>query len=184
MKNRTFILVIGVVVSLLSCGGGAEEKEKVDERVYQHSVNAPSGEYSMQPSSAQGIISMNDVNYKYEVNRTPSPQLPKVKDEQGNSYVDNVIELKVFRKDKQILSKRFTKKDFASQVNATFLAGSILEGLVFDREVNGRLRFAASVCYPQTDLFMPLCILVASDGSYRIEKGSVLEESVPSGNVE
>ena len=43
------------------------------------------------------------------------------------------------------------------------------------------LRFAASVCQPQTDIFIPLSLTVSSDGQLRIEKGSVLDEEIPGG---
>ena len=178
-KIYTPALAILSLALCLSCGGGDANTGKVDEREYQvNDVSRPS-EYRMQASLAQGKVSMSGAEYQYSVNRKSSDELPKVKDEQGNTYVDNVIVLEVSRGEKKILTKNFTKKDFASLVEAKFLANAILEGLVFDRVVDGRLRFAASVCYPQTDLFVPLCLTVGSDGSVRLEKGSVLEDEIP-----
>lgn len=180
MNKLFFFLSVGMSVCLLlSCGQSADKTEKVNERTYQLSGNSQSGEFSMQHSSATGEAVINGVTFHYQIERTPSVQLPKVKDEQGNVFVDNVINLSVLRNGKSILNKRFTKKDFASQVEASFLSKSILEGLVFDKVVGGKLRFAASVCHPQTDLFVPLCVLVTTDGSVRVEKGSVLEEEIP-----
>ena len=179
---KRLYMPIFAVLSLtlcLSCGGGDSNTGKVDERAYQVSDVSRPSEYRMQESLAQGNASMNGAEYQYRVNRKPSDELPKVKDEQGNTYVDNVIVLEVIRSEKKILTKRFTKKDFASLVEAKFLANAILEGLVFDRVVDGRLRFAASVCYPQTDLFVPLCLTVGADGNVRIEKGSILEDEIP-----
>ena len=67
-------------------------------------------------------------------------------------------------------------------MDPAFAAKSILEGLVFDQTVNGKLRFAASVCVPQTDLYVPLCVWVSTDGKVYIEKGNVLEEEIPGRN--
>lgn len=182
MNKLFFILSVGISAGiLLSCGQGAEKAEKVNERTYQLSESSQSGEFSMQQSSAMGNVKINGAEYHYQIERTPSAQLPKVKDEQGNVFIDNTIDLSVTRNGKAVLSKRFTKKDFSSQVDAAFLSKAILEGLVFDKVVDKKLRFAASVCYPQTDLFVPLCVLVSTDGSVRIEKGNVLEEKIPGG---
>ena len=182
MKKLYIIGMLCLCAGLMSCGGGGEQKEKVNEQTYQPTETSETGEFEMQESSAEGSATVNRAEYRYRIHRKPSRQLPLVKDEQGNRFVDNVIEMKISRGDgKQVASKRFTKRDFASHVDAKFLSNSILEGLVFDRVVDGRLRFAASVCYPQTDLFVPLCILVGTDGSIRVEKGSVLEESIPGG---
>lgn len=179
MKKLSFILWIGISVSLLSCNKGGEKAEKVDERTYQLSEKSQAGEYAMQRSSAKGEVKIGGVEYRYEIDRNPSHQLPKVKDEQNNSFVDNVIDLRIMRNEKPILSKRFTKKDFSLHVEPTFAAKSILEGLVFDQAINGRFRFAASICVPQTDLYVPLCVWVSTDGKVHIEKGSVLEDEIP-----
>lgn len=179
MKKISFILLVGISVSLLSCNGGGEKTEKVDVRTYQLSEKSQTGEYAMQQSSAKGEAKIGGVEYRYEIDRNPSPQLPKVKDEQNNLFVDNVIDLRIIRNGKSILSKRFTKKDFSSHVESAFAAKAILEGLVFDQVINGKLRFAASVCVPQTDLYVPLCVWVSTDGKVHIEKGNVLEDEIP-----
>ena len=179
MKKISFILYIGISLSLLSCGGGKEKEEKVDERTYQLSENTRSGEFTMQQSSAKGDVKIGGVEYHYEIDRNPSHQLPKVKDEQGDLFVDNVIDLRITRSGSNVLTKRFTKKDFSSYVDASFGAKAILEGLVFDQTVGKRFRFAASVCIPQTDLYVPLCVWVSTDGKVQIEKGSVLEDEIP-----
>lgn len=181
MKTTSYILSLCMAACCLSCGGGAEKTEKVNERVYQLSSDSRTDEFEMQSSVSEGTATLGGAEYAYRIRRNPSRQLPLVKDEAGNRFVDNTIELSLTRNGKPLLSKQFTKRDFASQVDAKFLAKSILEGLVFDRPVDGHLRFAASVCYPQTDVFVPLCVMVSTGGSVRIEKGSVLEEAIPGG---
>lgn len=180
--NKLYLISLSVFVCLWgACGQSVDKSEKVNERTYQLSENSQSREFAMQQSSAKGTVKINGVEFGYQIDRTPSSDLPKVEDEQENVFIDNVIGLNVTRSGKMILTKRFTKSDFSSQVESAFLSKSILEGLVFDKVVDGKLRFAASVCHPQTDLFIPLCVLVSTDGSVRIEKGSVLEDEIPRG---
>ncbi len=182
MKKLGYIFVQLLAITLVACGGGTDKgKEPVNEQTYKVSEESKAGEYSMQISTAQGNEVIDGAEFHYEIKRTPSKDLSLVKDEQGNKFVDNVISLKIWKNGKQILDKRFTKKDFSGLVGAEFLSNSILEGLVFDQVVKGHLRFAASVCYPQTDLYVPFCVTVSKDGSLRLEKGSVLDEEIPGG---
>ena len=65
---------------------------------------------------------------------------------------------------------------FRSVVDAKFLSNSILEGIVYDKTTSQGIVYAASVCYPQTDLYMPLSITITSDGKMNIKKVDMLEE--------
>ena len=73
-------------------------------------------------------------------------------------------------------SKTFTKNDFSSVVDADFLSKSILEGIVYDKTTPQGFVYAASVCYPQTDYYIPLSITITADGKMTIEKVDILEE--------
>ena len=72
--------------------------------------------------------------------------------------------------------KEFTKETFASLVDAKFLKNSILEGLVFDQTTSQGFIYAASVCYPQTDLYIPLRITVTPDGKVSMVQEELLED--------
>ena len=76
------------------------------------------------------------------------------------------------------LNKTFTKNDFSSVVDAKFLSKSILEGIVYDKTTPQGIVYAASVCYPQTDLYMPLSITITADGKMSIQKVDMLEEDL------
>ena len=76
------------------------------------------------------------------------------------------------------MNKTFTKNDFSSVVDAKFLSKSILEGIVYDKTTPQGIVYAASVCYPQTDLYMPLSITITADGKMSIQKVDMLEEGL------
>lgn len=167
----------------LSCGGRTEKPESIETRAYQLKVDKKTGTNRMQPSSAQGEAKIGETRYHYSIRRTPSDSLKKVKDEQGDWFVDNVIELTIKGKGgKTIVDKRFTKQAFAEQVDKNFLSRAILEGLAFDQVKDGRLLFAASVCFPQTDLFVPLNVSISPGGSISITRRTMQEEEIPSTN--
>ena len=183
MKRKS-IAWVALCLLLAACQGKENKEQKFEERAFQLSVDKETGVYRMQQSDAQGSVEISGADYRYTIKRSSSDELPSVKDADGNQFVDNVIDVKITRKGKDLLVKRFTKKDFAQHVEASFLSKAILEGFVYDRVVDGKLRFAASVCYPQTDIYIPLSITVSSDGKLRIEKGSVLDDEVPVYNSE
>ena len=94
----------------------------------------------------------------------------------GDTYVDNKIVLRITRGSENVLNKTFTKNDFSSVVDAKFLSKSILEGIVYDKTTPEGIVNAASVCYPQTDLYVPLSITVTADGKMSIKKVDMLED--------
>ena len=54
-----------------------------------------------------------DKTYKVEVHRFVADSLPKVKDEQGNPYFDNLIRVRVLRADgSEFFNRVFSKKSF------------------------------------------------------------------------
>ena len=108
--------------------------------------------------------------------RRPDDSLPVVTNEQGEKFVDNRITLRITSGGKSIVNKEFTKESFASLVGAKFLKHSILEGLVYDKNTSKGMVYAASICYPQSDLYIPLSITVSADGKISIAKEELLEE--------
>lgn len=171
MKRTDTLWTAAAVALLLSCGGRQEQAETLEARIYQMKPDEVTGVQRMQPSDMNGNVVLDGAEYHYEIHRTPADSLKQVKDEQGRLFADNVITLKVLRNGSQkVLDRRFTKQHFAQQIGADFMKNGILEGLVFDRAESGRLYFAASVCYPQTDLFIPLSVQVSPKGSIHIER--------------
>ena len=70
----------------------------------------------------------------------------------------------------------FTKRNFVSIVGEDFLAKSILEGMVYNKTTPQGIVYAASVCYPQTDLYVPISITITADGKMTMAREELLEE--------
>ena len=165
MKKLIYLLLLPLALAVAACGGknGSSNKESVLAR--QDSVDAH-GLQRMQSSKAETDIKFKGRDYHSLVSRTPDESLPHVSNEMGDTYVDNKIVLRITRGSENVLNKTFTKNDFSSVVDAKFLSKSILEGIVY----------AASVCYPQTDLYVPLSSTVTADGKMSIKKVDMLED--------
>lgn len=168
--KKTTIAALAALLLCASCGGKQEKQADLQERVFQLTADEKTGISRMQPSTSEGDVRMGDATYHYRIERTPCDSLKKVKDEQGNLFTDNLINFKITRQGgKAILNKRLTKHAFDRFVGADFMAHAILEGLVFDKEEAGKLLFAASICYPQSDLYYPFRVIVSPNGNVHIE---------------
>lgn len=114
----------------------------------------------------------------YQVERHAVDSLPVVTDEAGEQFSDNMITLTLKQGDRELFHKSFYKRSFKEFMDPDFYAHSILEGMAFDQEQEGNLRFAVSVSYPMSDLYIPLLITIRPDGSYVISKDLVLDNVV------
>ena len=175
MKKLIYLLLLPLALAVAACGGknGSSNKESVLAR--QDSVDAH-GLKRMQSSKPETDIKFKGRDYHSLVSRTPDESLPHVSNEMGDTYVDNKIVLRITRGSENVLNKTFTKNDFSSVVDANFLSKSILEGIVYDKTTPEGIVYAASVCYPQTDLYVPLSITVTADGKMSIKKVDMLED--------
>lgn len=117
--------------------------------------------------------------YTYDITRKADLDLPMVTDDAGVQFADNTIELRIMSGGRVFFQKLFTKKAFENYIDADFRKHGILEGLVFDKITPEGLQFAVSVSYPQTDLYMPLLVIVSKTGTITISKDDVLDNSTP-----
>lgn len=175
MKKVIYVCILAVAVGISACGGkkGADGDGMLT--VLQDSTDAR-GNQRMQVSKTEQKITFKGKEYTSQVYRTPDESLPLVKNESGDTYVDNSITLRLTRGSEMVFSKTFTKSDFASLVGSDFLSKSLLEGIVYNKTTPQGIMFAASVCYPQSDLFIPIAITITADGHMSMVKDEQMEE--------
>uniref|UniRef100_UPI004029961F DUF4738 domain-containing protein n=1 Tax=Prevotella sp. TaxID=59823 RepID=UPI004029961F len=115
--------------------------------------------------------------YKVCVERKSDNTLPLTYDEQGNSYYDNRISVRVLRSDGSVFFERtFLKTDFTQYISDTYSKGALL-GVVFDCVDGDALRFAASVGSPDkmSDEYEPLVVKVSRLGALSVAKDTKLD---------
>lgn len=175
MKKFIYMLLIPLAVAVAACGGKKENAKKSSVLVRQDSIDVR-GLQRMQTSKSEVDITYKGKDYHSFVSRTPDESLPHVTNDMGDTYLDNKIVLRLTRGNTSIFNKTFTKNDFSSVVDADFLAKAVLEGIVYDKTTPQGIVYAASVCYPQTDLYVPLSITITADGKMTLTKVDALEE--------
>lgn len=176
MKKLMYAGVLLVVATLVACTGNKDATKGNNTRVLLQDSIDSQGVQRMQPSKIEQDITFREATYHSLVQRTPDEDLPRVKNEQGDVFVDNTITLKLTRGGEKVFHKTFTKQDFSALVDAGFMKNAILEGMVFDKTTTQGFVYAVSVSYPQTDLYIPISVKIAPDGKMSMVKEELLEE--------
>lgn len=160
----------------LSACTNKAKKEQVAPTQKQDTIDA-NGVQRMQASHEKKDIKFKGKIFHVSLNRTPNDSLPRVKTDAGDTFADNQITLHITgSKGQFVFSKTFTKRSFSSLVEEDFLTRSVLEGMVFDKVTPKGLVFAASICFPETDLYVPVSVTITSDGTMSMVKEEVLED--------
>lgn len=174
MKKLVKIVFFSVLAMLVaSCGEKKKHDDIIAPKVEKPKLLAP---IRMQDYNQTTDVKWLSKNYQVVVNRTPDDSLRMVKDETGQKYVDNRISLRIIRADGSVFfSKSFTKAAFDGFLNDDYRKTGILEGLVFDKVEGNNLFFAASVCHPQTDEYIPMVVTVSNLGAVGIKPDTQMD---------
>ncbi len=176
MKNVIALLTVGLMAaSVCGCGEKKESDTIIAPKVEKKKPSAP---IRMQDYTQSRDINWNGSKMVSEIHRTPDDSLEMVKDENGQKFIDNRIELVIRRADGSVFFKKtFTKNTFDENLDNDYRKTGILEGLVFDKVDGNTLRFAASVSHPQTDEYIPLVVTISKSGQMSIKRDTQLDTS-------
>ena len=173
MNYKSVMALAFVVLITVSCG----KKKQYDDIIVQETETPqPQAPIRMQDYKDVKDVQWLGKQYQVEVTRTASDSLTMVKDETGQQFVDNRIVLRVIRQDGTVFcTKTFTKSAFNACLDDDYRKTGILEGFVFDKAEGNQLFFAASVCHPQTDEYIPMVVTVSNFGEVGIAKDQQME---------
>lgn len=178
MKKIIFLFVICLVSACTNKNQSPASTSDSTDCVQTSKAQEP---LKMGNKSFSDSFLLGSKQYIYQIAVTPDETLPKVREEEtGDVWCDNRISIKILRDSTAVFQKDFTKTDFASHLDDNFKVNSILEGIMFRQASNGEAVFSASVCYPQSDLFIPFALKIQlSNGNVTISKEEMdeLEET-------
>lgn len=172
---RTLGIILAACFITIACRNN--EKTEASYNDYEKPENSNEVQ-KMKTYHYNANIKAFGTTFQYDIVREVNDTLPVIKDDTGQRYADNNIRLKINQNNKEIFNKLFTKNTFRSYLDKDFIQHAILEGMAFDRVTPEGLRFSASVSYPNSDIYIPLAITIAKDGSYHIVKDDVLDTMV------
>ena len=173
MNYKSVLALTFVGLLATSCG---KKKQHDDIIVQETEAPQPQAPIRMQDYKDVKDVQWLGKQYQIEVSRTACDSLAMVKDESGQQFVDNRIVLKVIRQDGSVFcTKTFTKSAFSACLNDDYRKTGILEGFVFDKAEGNQLFFAASVCHPQTDEYIPMVVTLSNFAEVGISKDQQME---------
>ena len=184
MKKLVYLFFLaGILTGLASCNSAKKESENRNASGMLLQDSSVHGLQRMQVSKADVEIQYKGKTYRSSITRTPDEELPRVVSEMGDTYADNKIVLRLQRDGREVFNKTFTKADFASLIGQEFLSKSILEGMVYNKTSPEGILYAASICYPQTDLYVPVTITITADGKMSMRKDELMEDIYESDSI-
>lgn len=168
--NKTLIQLAALmgIVFLSACKEKKASQEIIVERQEIQALQAP---IKMQQMAQSKDVRWMGQNYHIDITRTPSDSLHVVKDEFGQPFVDNMVQLTITKADGSVFMNRtFTKGSFSSYLNAEYREMGILNAFIFKEVDDNNLEFAVSVARPQSDdELIPLKMKIDRSGTICIE---------------
>ena len=153
------ILVAGLVVF----GACKEKKESTDIITTKYVPKKPQPPIAMPSETITKNVTWQDKPYTVVITRQASDSLSLVKDENGQPYVDNRVEIVVTRADGSVFFKKvFTKASFNAYIDESFRKNGILAGIQYDEIDSKGMEFSVVVGLPDAldDVFVPLELVV------------------------
>jgi hypothetical protein len=176
MKKSLYLTIWFIITFLFfACTNGASGNDAKQLQIIYIDNDSPEERRAEVFQDTQ-IITLNNTEYNSYITRTPNDSLPYITDKGGITYVDNAITLRLTRGSVPIFNRTFTKNSFASLVNDEFLREATLEGIVYDKTTSEGINYAVSLCYPQTDLYMPISIIIDTHGRMAMIQAEEISE--------
>lgn len=176
MKKTIFYICACAAVGLFVSCSSQEQRRGDGLLVQMQDSVAIGGPQRMQVSDVKTTFTYKGKEYQSSVVRRPDETLPVVSVEEEGKYYDNRITLRISCGGKLVVDKVFTKESFASLVDAKFMKYAVLEGLVYSETTDRGIIYAASVGYPQSDLYVPIRLTITADGKISMSKEELMEE--------
>ncbi|MBO6287057.1 MAG: DUF4738 domain-containing protein [Prevotella sp.] len=185
MKPKKIVLISFLAACLLT---GCREKQPTNVIIAPKPVaEKPQGPQRMEETNQKATVAWIGKNYTIEVKRAPADSLPKVKDESGKVYYDNLIRVRVTREDgSEFFNRVFSKRSFNDCLDDNSRQNGALLGIVFVEAQGDNLVFGASVGSPDalSDEYIPMVLTITRMGDVAIRKDTELDSARHDGSAD
>ena len=168
------IIVCLTLVAGMMMLGACKEKEKSGDIIAPKYVPKTLEEpIKMAEDHQTDNVTWQGNPYTIDIFRMPADSLQKLQDDNGQQYVDNLIDVKIVRKDgSKFFHKSFVKSSFSAHLDEPFKRNGQLVSIRYNEVDNSALEFSVVVGMPDApdDLFVPLKMTIDRQGAVRVEK--------------
>ena len=161
--NMKHLFPLVLVAGLVVFGACKEKKESTDIITTKYVPKKPQPPIAMPSETITKNVTWQDKPYTVVITRQASDSLLQVKDENGQPYIDNRVEIVVTRADGSVFFKKvFTKASFNAYIDESFRKNGILAGIQYDEIDSKGMEFSVVVGLPDAldDVFVPLELVV------------------------
>lgn len=184
MTKKAHLLAAALTVLMTTACSEAKKDNNII--IHKKAAVAKKKTLTMGDFSQNRNIEWLGSTYTIYISRKADPSLGTACDESGNKYYDNRIVLRITRKDGTVfLDHTYTKSDFARYVDKGYQSGALL-GIVYDREEDGYLYFAASIGSPDSmsDEYVPLVLRINRNGGIDVYKDTQMDTGSDASSTE
>ena len=167
-----FTVLAAMLLGLSACGNKKKSENIIAERMITVVPQAP---IRMQDFSDERDVQWIGKQYHVSIHRHANDSLPKVKDEMGDTYLDNFYQLIIERDNATFFERRFVKADLRPYLARDFQRNGIIDGFRFISAAEGRLQFGLCISYPESDMSAPFILTIGPDASFSIEADDVMD---------
>lgn len=177
MKYTLFI-----IASSLCLLAGCKSAEKQETEVVEDQISLGPQRHVMERYHLRDSIEGTSI--VFTIHREADSTLAVVKDEFGDTYVDNYYQLTISKGGAEFFSHRFTKQSF-SNLSDGLRSATIFDGFRYVGREDGKIQFSVCLSEPDSDLSVPYLLSVGPDGSYTISPDNTpdLDEPVEEDGV-
>lgn len=172
MNMKRFIPFI-LLAGLIAFGACKEKKESKNIITTKYVPKKPQPPIAMTAESKTKQVKWLNNSYTVQIDRAADDSLKQVKDDTGQPYFDNRVNVTVKRSDGSVFFKKsFTKASFSSYIDESFRKNGILAGIQYDEIEDNGLGFSVVVALPDAidDVFVPLKLIIDREGTISISR--------------
>lgn len=170
MRRLIPLILAAGIMMLAACKEKKQTTDIITTKYVPKQLQAP---IAMAADQQTSTVRWQDAAYTVSVSRVSVDSLPMVKDEYGQKYIDNRVDVNIARQDGSVFFRRsFTKNAFAPYVDATFRKDGILAGIRYDEVKNAGIEFSVVIALPDAldDMFVPLEMVIDRQGGISISR--------------
>lgn len=176
--KKTFLCPITALAFLFLCGGCHEQKKTDVIIANKPVVKKPQGTQKMGEYSQNRTVKWLGTDYEVQLKREADASLELVHLDDGGSFFDNRITVRVLRQDgSEFFNKTFTKDYFSSYLDEDTKKHGALLGIVYMKAEGDYLVFAASVGSPDatSDEYVPMILKISRMGTISVSKDTLMD---------